>query len=346
MTPTPQPDPTPDLLQPCLARAIPGFGTITGLRKFGTGQSNPTYAIETDRARYVLRTQPKGELLKSAHQVDREFRVMRALAGTGVPVPEMHFLCREAEPLGRDFYVMEHLDGRVFWDPALPELIREDRGAVYDEMNRVLAALHAVDPDAAGLGDFGRAGSYYERQFKRWSAQYKASELEPLPEMDALISWLGQNLPPDDGLVSLVHGDWRIDNLMFHATEPRIIGVLDWEISTLGHPVSDLAYQCMQWRLPNAGAMRGLGGIDRAAIGLPDEAAYVAAYCARRGWEGIGNWEFYLAFSFFRLVAILQGVVRRAHDGNASNPALAREMGQAIPALARMASDIIEKDGA
>ncbi|MBY8975469.1 phosphotransferase [Rhodobacteraceae bacterium NNCM2] len=344
MTLPPQPDVSIDVLGNYLAAAIPGFGRLEGIRKFSGGQSNPTYALDASSGRYVLRAQPTGELLKSAHQVDREFRVMQALAESDVPVPRMLHLARADGPLGRDFYVMAHLDGRVFWDPALPECEKAERGAIYDEMNRVLAALHNIDIDAVGLSAFGRPGNYYERQFSRWSKQYRASETEPLPQMDALIDWVGAAMPPDDGMVSLVHGDWRIDNLMFHPSEPRIIGVLDWEISTLGHPVADLAYQCMQWRLPNSSSMRGLGGLDRRAIGLPTEQDYVAAYCARRGLDGIGNWTFYLAFSFFRLIAILQGVVRRAQDGNASNPEKAQEMQAAIPVLASLAAEIIEKE--
>ncbi|MEM7505767.1 MAG: phosphotransferase [Pseudomonadota bacterium] len=344
MTHPPQPEVTVEILAPYLSAELPQIGRLTAIKKFGTGQSNPTFALSTDQGTYVLRTQPTGELLKSAHQVDREYRVMKALAETDVPVPAMLHLAQDGSPLGRDFYIMAHLEGRIFWDPALPKMDNDGRAAIYHEMNRVLAALHSVDIGEVGLEDFGRAGSYYERQFTRWSKQYKASELTPLPAMDKLMDWIAQAMPTDDGLVSLVHGDWRIDNLMFARDQARIIGVLDWEISTLGHPVADLAYQCMQWRLPNQGSMRGLGGIDRVVMGLPGEAEYVAKYCTRRGWDGIENWPFYLAFSFFRLIAILQGVVRRAHDGNASNPERARQMAAAIPLLAEMALNVIEKD--
>lgn len=344
MTLPPQPDVTVDVLAEYLGETIDGFGELLGVTKFSSGQSNPTYALEASSGRYVLRSQPTGKLLKSAHQVDREYRVMKALEGTDVPVPRMVHLAQGSGPLYRDFYVMTFVDGRIFWDPALPEHSKPDRTEIYDQMNKVLAALHSVDLEATGLSDYGRAGSYFERQFTRWSKQYRASELDPVPKMDALIDWIGLNMMPDDGRVSLVHGDWRIDNLIFHPTEPEIVGVLDWEISTLGHPVADLAYQCMQWYLPNTGAMRGLAGVDRTAIGLPTEDQYVAAYCKRRGWEGIENWPFYLAFSFFRLIAILQGVVRRAHDGNASNPEKARQLAAAIPLLADLANEIIRKD--
>ncbi|MEM9044702.1 MAG: phosphotransferase [Pseudomonadota bacterium] len=340
MTPPPQPDVTVDVLADYLAAEISGFGTLQDIKKFSSGQSNPTFQLTASSGRYVLRCQPTGALLKSAHQVDREFRVMKALSSTDVPVPQMLHLAKEEGPLGRDFYVMGFLEGRILWDPALPEMSNTERGAIYDQMSTVLAAMHGVDLEATGLADYGAPGNYYERQFSRWSKQYRASEIDPVPEMDALIDWIGSRVPPDDGLISLVHGDWRIDNLMFHPTEPRIIGVLDWEISTLGHPVADLAYQCMQWQLPNSGTMRGLGGVDRSAIGLPSDEEYVAAYCRRRGWDGIDNWPFYLAFSFFRLIAILQGVVRRAHDGNASNPEKAKMMAAAIPLLAGLATKI------
>ena len=341
MSDTAQPDVTVDVLAPWFQAVLPECGELRSLRKFGTGQSNPTFAVTTSTGRYVLRTQPTGTLLKSAHAVDREFRVMRALSGTGVPVPAMIHLAQDGSPLGRDFYLMEHLEGRIFWDPALPELDKEARGEIYREMNHVLAKLHAVDIDAVGLTDFGRAGNYYARQLSRWSKQYHASEPDPDQQMNDLMAWLDIHLPEDDGQVSLVHGDWRLDNLMFHPTEPRIVGVLDWEISTLGHPIADLAYQCMQWRLPNASAMRGLGGVDRAAIGLPSDEAYLALYCERRGIPGIENWSFCLAFSFFRLIAILQGVVRRAQEGNASNPRRAQELADAIPVLTALATEII-----
>ena len=354
MTLPPQPEPSVAVLAEYLEANVPGFDGLRAVEKFPTGQSNPTYALTARSGRYVLRCRPPGALLDSAHRVDREYRVMRALAGTGVPVPRMLHLAgggaRDGAqgdsggggPLGRDFYVMEFLDGRVFHDPALPGLSGAARAAVYDRMNATLATLHDVDIASVGLSDFGRAGNYWARQFSRWSRQYRASATAPLPEMDALIGRLGDRLPPDDGPPRLVHGDWRIDNLMFHPTEPRILGVLDWEISTLGPPVADLAYQCLQLRLPNAGAMRGLGGLDRAAAGLPSEEDYVAAYCARRGWDGIDDWPFYLAFSAFRLIAILQGVVRRARDGTASNPARARRLAGAIPQLLALANRIVE----
>ncbi len=333
-------------LAPYLESHVPGFHGLTGIDKFGSGQSNPTYLVRAGGSRYVLRAKPPGELLKSAHQVDREYRVMKALAQTDVPVPRVLHLAGEDSPIGRMFYVMEYVEGRIFWDPPLPELPDNDaRAAIYDAMNRVLVALHEVDPEKVGLADFGRPGSYFERQYARWSSQYRASQTGRVEDMDALIEWLEKNMLPDDGQVALVHGDYRLDNMIFAPDRPQVAAMLDWELSTLGHPYADLAYQCMQWRLPHDTGFRGLGGIDRAAIGLPSEADYVAAYCRRRGISGIGNWTFHLAFSFFRLAAICQGVYKRALDGNASNPQKARSYGEAVILLAGLAMRIIESEG-
>lgn len=321
-----------------LAAHVRQAGALRAVAKFGKGQSNPTYRITTTEGDFVLRSQPAGELLPSAHAVDREFRVMAALAETGVPVPEVCELCpRAASPSGRAFFIMRFVPGRIFWDPALPEVT--DRAAIYDAMNATLAALHDVDLAAAGLADFGKPGSYFARQLDRWSRQYRACVAEPLPDMTRLMDWLERSLPADDGQVALVHGDWRLDNMIFAAQAPEVAAILDWELATLGHPLADLAYQCMQWRLPHESKMPGLGGLDRAAIGLPSEAEYVAAYARRRGIT-VTDWPFYLAFAFFRLAAILAGVAARAEGGNASNPALAREYGKAVPLLAAMALDV------
>lgn len=334
----------PTLLAPYLEREIDDFSGLQSIEKFKSGQSNPTYLLTAKSGRYVLRAKPPGQLLKSAHQVDREFRVMRALAGTDVPVPRMLHLADEDSPIGRMFYVMSFVEGRIFWDPALPELSgKEERAAIYDAMNATLAALHDVDIDAVGLADYGKPGSYFERQLGRWTSQYRASETEPSAEMETLIAWLEGNRPTDDGRLALVHGDYRLDNMMFAPDRPDVIAVLDWELSTLGHPFADIAYQCMQWRLPHQSGFKGLGGIDRATIGLPSEEDYVAAYCRRRNLPGIDNWTFLLAFSFFRLAAICQGVYKRALDGNASNPARAKVYADAVKLLTHLAVQLIEK---
>lgn len=334
------------LLGPYLEKEIPGFRGIGTITKFNAGQSNPTYMIEAESGRYVLRSKPPGELLKSAHQVDREYRVIKALSATDVPVAPVYHLSGDDSPIGRMFYVMGFVEGRILWDPALPDIAEKaERAAIYDAMNGVLATLHDVDYRAIGLADFGKPGNYYERQLSRWSGQYRASETETVPEMEKLLSWLDTHLVPDDGIVSLVHGDYRIDNMIFANDRPEVLAVLDWELSTLGHPYADIAYQCMQWRLPNNSGFRGLGGIDRKAAGIPTEEDYVAAYCARRGLDGIDNWTFYLAFSFFRLAAICQGVYKRSLDGNASNPEKARSYGEAVRLLSRLAVDEIEENG-
>lgn len=324
-----------------LERHVDGFSGLRSITKFGQGQSNPTYLIEARSGRYVLRAKPPGKLLKSAHQVDREYRVMKALADTDVPVPRVLHLMDEDGPLGRMAYVMDYCEGRNFWDPAMPEIASgEERGALYDAMNLTLARLHSIDVEAVGLGDYGRPGGYFARQLARWSEQYRLSETESLPDMDRLIAWLGEHMPEDDGAVALVHGDFRLDNMIFAADRAEVIALIDWELSTLGHPLADLAYQCMQWRLPHASTFRGLGGLDRRALGLPGEAAYVERYCQRRGIAAIDNWDFYIAFSFFRLAAILQGVYRRTLDGNASNPETGRLYGKAVPLLARMGAEV------
>lgn len=316
---------------------LPGFGGgPLKAEKFTSGQSNPTFLLTTASGRkYVLRRKPPGELLKSAHAVDREFRAQKALAGTDVPVARMHVLCEDDSVIGSMFYVMDHVPGRNFGDPRLPDLSMEERGAVFDEMNRVLAALHSVDPVAIGLGDFGRPGNYFARQLDRWTKQYRASETEVIGGMDDLIGWLRSHVPPDDGQVALVHGDYRLDNLIFADDTPRVVAVLDWELSTLGHPSADLAYQIMQWRMPPGPEGRGLAGVDRKALGIPGERDYVDRYCERRGMSGIDDFDFCLAFCFFRFAAILQGVKKRALDGNASNPEKAMALSRFIPLLAQ-----------
>lgn len=335
-------DITREALARWLTENVNGFEGLRQVEKFGQGQSNPTYRLEAESGTYVLRAKPPGRLLASAHQVDREFRVMQALAETKVPVPRMYALASDAEsPFGRAFFVMEYLEGRLFWAPDLPELQAGERAGIYDAMNRVLADLHGLDPDALGLGNFGKPGDYFARQTSRWARQYRASAGRPSPDVARLIAWLEAEMPEDDGTKALVHGDFRLDNMIFAPDKPEVIGLIDWELATLGHPMADLAYQCMQWRLPHDGGMRGLGGLDRAALGLPDEDAYLAAYCARRGIDPPQNWDFYLAFSYFRLIAILTGVVARAQGGNASNPETARTYARAIPVLVAQALELI-----
>ena len=324
-----------DKLETYLAAHVPGFRGPLDFEKTPNGQSNPTFILTAGSGRYVLRRKPPGELLKSAHAVDREFRVQSALAGSDVPVARMFHLCEDESITGAMFYVMECVDGEVHFDPRLTGKTPETRAAIFDDMNRVLAALHDVDYEAAGLGDFGRPGSYFARQIGRWSKQYRASETETIPDMDALIAWVEANLPEDDGITTLVHGDYRIDN-MIYAPSGQVRAVLDWELSTLGHPYSDLAYQCMQWRMPVGEEGRGFGDEDRTALGIPSEEDYVARYCARRGLTGIPIFGFCLAFSFFRMAAIVQGVKKRGLDGNASNPARAAAMGVYVPIFARM----------
>lgn len=319
-----------------LEEHVEGFRGPLTVAKFAGGQSNPTFLLQAETGKYVLRRKPPGELLKSAHAVDREFRVMSALANSEVPVAKAYHLCEDAAVIGSMFYLMEYIDGRVLWDPALPGMAPTERKAIYREMNRVLAALHSVDIDAVGLSDYGKPGNYFERQIGRWSKQYRAAETETIEGMEHLMDWLPNNLPADDGKVCLAHGDFRLDNMMFHPTDPRVLALVDWELSTLGHPFADLAYQCMQLRMPHESVMSGLGDIDRDAFGIPSEEAYVAEYCERMQIDGIPNWNFYLAFSFFRLASILQGVKKRSLEGNASSQK-AMEMGALTRPLAEMA---------
>lgn len=319
---------------------VAGFKGPLTAEKFAGGQSNPTFKITAASGEYVLRRKPSGELLKSAHAVDREYRVLSALANTEVPVVEVYHLCEDDSVIGSMFYLMEFKQGTVFWDPALPEMSNAERRVIFDRMNKVLVDLHSVDVDKVGLADYGRPSNYFARQTDRWSKQYRASELETIGDMDRLMEWLPQNMPADDGKLVLVHGDFRLDNIMFHPSEPRPLALLDWELSTLGHPYADLAYQCMQLRLDNDSVLAGLGGIDRQALGIPSEEDYVGLYCQRMGLENIPNWNFYVVFSMFRFAAILQGVAKRAQEGNASSDKASR-MGLLVKPLAKMAVGLI-----
>jgi aminoglycoside phosphotransferase (APT) family kinase protein len=327
-----------------LGARLTGFCGPLTIRQFQGGQSNPTYLLTTPEKRYVMRSKPGPveRLLPSAHAIEREFRVMQALGRQGIPVPRMDLLVEDESVIGRAFYVMEHVEGRIFWDPALPELDRESRAAIYDEMNRVLATLHAVDPHAAGLTDYGKAGNYFSRQIGRWSRQYKASETEAIEAMDQLIEWLPGHVPDGDE-TAVVHGDYRLDNLIFHPAEPRVVAILDWELSTLGHPLADLSYQCMAWHIP-PGVFRGIGGLDLESLGIPTESDYVARYCARTGRQGIAHWNFYLAYNLFRIAAILQGVYRRATEGMASSDN-ALQTGRNVRALAELGWSYARKAG-
>jgi aminoglycoside phosphotransferase (APT) family kinase protein len=326
-----------------LMHHIPGLKTPLTAEKFAGGQSNPTFKLSTaDNKHYVLRRKPPGELLKSAHAVDREFRVITALRDTEVPVPKTYVLCEDEAVIGSMFYVMEYKEGRILWDPLLPEAAdNAERSAIYDAMNQTMAALHNVNVDAVGLTDFGRPGNYFERQLGRWSKQYRASETRRIASMESLMPWLAARMPEDDGTVSLVHGDYRLDNMMFHPTEPRVIALLDWELSTLGHPLADLANQCMAWMLPREGSIKGLSGVDRASLGIPTDEEYIARYCERTGRDGIENWNFYLVFSLFRLAAILQGIVKRAQIGTASSTE-ADSTGDAVQQLADLAMSLTD----
>lgn len=317
---------------------LPGFRDLRNVRRFGTGQSNPTFRIEAESGVYVLRAKPQGKLLPKAHQVEREARVMAALADSGVPVPEVLAVVGDGEPpLGRGFFVMRFVPGRVIDDPAMPELDPAERGALYVAMAATLATLHRVDPAAAGLADFGRAGGYFARQAGLWSRAYRASVAGPIADMEKLESWLAAHLPAAEPTARLLHGDYRHDNMIFAADAAEVRALVDWELSTLGPPVADLAYQVVQWRLPHAGVMPGLGGLDRSALGLPDDGAYRAAYAARAGEAALQDWRFAVVFSFFRLAAILAGVARRAADGQGPNPERGSRYGEAVPLLAAMA---------
>ncbi|GMU45586.1 MAG: acyl-CoA dehydrogenase [Porticoccaceae bacterium] len=336
-----------DRLGSYLAAQIPGFGSLEKAEKFEGGQSNPTFLLTASSGRYVLRRKPPGEVLPSAHAVDREYRVMQALAATRVPVPRMRVLCADDDVIGSMFYVMDFLDGNVYWDAPLQGFANADRAAMYDRMNAVLADLHQVDVAAVGLADFGKPGNYFERQCNRWVKQYRASETERIEAMETLMEWLPGRMPADDGRVALIHGDYRLDNLMFAKDRPEIIAVLDWELSTLGHPFSDIAYQCMQLRIPanpDLGNLGGLGGLDRRALGIPSEEEYVARYCERMGLDGIPDWSFYLGFSFFRFAAILQGIMKRYQDGTASSTQ-ALTYGKMTRPMAEMAVDFLREQG-
>ena len=321
---------------------VDGFAGPLSAEMFKGGQSNPTYKLSTPQRNYVMRSKPGpvAKLLPSAHAIEREFAVMSGLAGTDVPVARMYALCEDESVIGRAFFIMEYVEGRVLWEQSLPGMQPAERGAIYNEMNRVISALHKVDYAARGLENYGRPGNYFERQIGRWSKQYQASVTQPIPEMDQLIEWLPANMPDSarTDLTSIVHGDFRLDNLMFHPSEPRVLAVLDWELSTLGHPLADFAYHCMSWHI-NAEQFRGIGGLDLTALGIPSEQEYIRLYCERTGFatpeQLAPDWNFYLAYNMFRIAAILQGIAKRVEAGTASS-----EQARAAGARARPMAEL------
>lgn len=314
-------------------------GPLT-VQQFKGGQSNPTFMLITPDKKYVLRRKPPGKLLPSAHAVDREYRVITALGQTDVPVARTYGLCEDDSVIGTAFYVMDCVEGRIFWDQRLPGMNRDERAGIFDAMNRTISALHKVDYNAIGLGDYGKPGDYFARQINRWSKQYKASETEEIPAMDKLIDWLPAHIPPGEE-TSIVHGDYRMDNMIFHPTEPRVIAVLDWELSTLGHPLGDFSYHLMSWRLAPE-TFRGLAGVDFAALGIPSEQDYIATYCRRTGRDGIPHLEFYMAYNMFRIAGILQGIMGRVKDGTAASQH-AIESGKRARPIAEQAWAVVER---
>ena len=327
---------------------VEGYSGELQVEQFKGGQSNPTFRLSAGGKHYVMRRKPPGVLLPSAHAVDREFRVISALALTDVPVPRAYALCEDPDVIGTAFYIMDCLEGRVLWDPSLPGMTPAQRTAHFDELNRVIVALHRVDPQAVGLGDYGKPGNYIERQVGRWSKQYRAAETETIDAANQLMAWLPRHIPAGDE-VGIVHGDYRFDNVMFHPTEPRILAVLDWELSTLGHPLVDFAYHCMTWRMSGAGA-RGLVGLDLPGLGIPTEQQYLQTYLKRTGRGDAGavsesDWTYYMVFNMFRLASILQGIMARARQGNASNAA-ALEAGKRAKPLAEQAWALAQRLGA
>ncbi len=320
-----------------MADHVPGFAGPLEIDQFKGGQSNPTYRLRTPTAAFVLRRKPAGVLLKGAHAIEREVQVLSALDRMGFPVPHIFGLCEDAELIGTPFYVMQMVEGRIFWDASLPELAKAERVACFDAMNATIAQLHGIDIAAAGLSDYGRPGNYFARQITRWTRQYQDDDLAGRDaNMDWLVDWLPNNIPEGDES-AIVHGDFRCDNMIFHPTEPRVLAVLDWELSTLGHPLADFAYHAMMYRMP-PDIVAGLKGVDLVEAGIPGEAEYIAAYCARTGRTDIPHWPFYIAFNFFRLAAIFHGIKGRVIRGNASS-ASARERAENFPRLAAIARE-------
>jgi len=331
-------------LERYLSERVPDFAGPLTAEQFKGGQSNPTYKLTTPGAAYVMRSKPgpAAKLLPSAHAIEREFRVMSTLRRHGIPLPAMHLLCEDEAVIGRAFYVMEFVDGRVLWDQSLPGMTRAERAAVYDEMNRVIAALHSIEVDVVGLADYGKPGNYFERQIARWTRQYQASVTGANEAMDRLIEWLPAHIPAaarNASRAAVVHGDYRLDNLIFARGEPRILAVLDWELSTIGHPLADFSYHCMAWHI-SPGVFRGIGGLDLAALGIPDESSYMRRYAERTGHLDaletmMADWNFYLAYNLFRIAAIVQGIAKRVEEGTAASTQ-ARQTGAGAKPLAEL----------
>lgn len=325
-----------DALAAWMQAHVAGFSGPLAVSQFKGGQSNPTYRLDTPEKPYVLRRKPPGELLKGAHAIEREAKVLTGLAKAGFPVAHVYGLCTDDSVIGTWFYIMEMVEGRIFWDATVPGVSNTERAAIFDAMNATMAQLHMVDYASVGLGDYGRPGNYFERQISRWSKQYlEDADAGRDPAMDRLIEWLPANIPANDDATSIIHGDFRIDNMIFHPTEPKILAVLDWELSTLGHPGADFAYHAMMYRMPPH-IVAGLAGADIAALGIPSEAEYVAAYCRRTGQDGMPGHDFYIAFNFFRLAAIFHGIKGRVIRGTASS-AQAKERVAVLPELMALA---------
>lgn len=328
-----------DALSVYMHAHVPGFQGQLQIEQFKGGQSNPTFKLTSGDQHYVLRTKPApaAKLLPSAHAIDREFRVMDALSKAGFPAARQYALCEDESVIGRAFYIMQFVDGRVLWDQSLPGMSKPDRAAHYDEMNRVIAQLHSLNYQAVGLDTFGKPGNYFQRQIDRWIRQYKAAETEAIPAMEHLIDWLPKHIPAGD-VTTIVHGDYRLDNMIFHPTEPRILAVLDWELSTLGHPLADFSYHCMSWHI-EPGLFRGIGGLDLVSLGIPSKDEYIARYSERTGIEiNKEDFRFYLAYNMFRMAGILQGIMKRYQDGTAASEQ-ALKSGQAAKPMAIMGWD-------
>jgi len=324
-------------------RNIENFNRPVNYTKFNSGQSNPTFLIETPQKKYVLRKKPEGVLLKSAHAVDREYRVQLALQNSIVPVPKMYAFCGDVSVLGTEFYIMEHLEGVCFEDPRLDAVALDRRCSIFKEMSSILAEIHKVDLFKVGLSDYGPGGDYFTRQITRWTKQYRSSETDQIKSMNQLIRWLEENTPTDDGKRCLVHGDFRLDNLLFDQKKNKCVAVLDWELSTIGHPFADLASVLMQWSMPTGLEGRGLQDVDRKKYGLMEDKEFINSYCQHVGLNSIDKFEFYMAFAFFRMAAILQGVKKRGLEGNASNPDKAMKLGKLVQLFSEKGIAVIEK---